>query len=57
MQFSLKDQCHTDYAPAGGPGASGVQSLSENGALLQGVTGGLYDLVSWDTRGSGNLSM
>ena len=41
----------------GGPDISGIQSLSESSELLLGLSGGLYDIVSWDIRGTGSLSM
>ncbi|MFH9740994.1 alpha/beta hydrolase [Streptomyces roseolus] len=38
---------------AGGPGSSGVQRLSQKGAVLAKETGGAYDLVAFDPRGVG----
>ena len=37
----------------GGPGVSGIWALQDHGALVQGVMGQNYDLISWDTRGTG----
>lgn len=34
----------------GGPGSSGRKSLAYWGPILQAITGGWYDLVSWDQR-------
>lgn len=43
----------------GGPGGSGLQTLSDEAesALLVEITGGFYDVVSWDPRGVGPLTM
>ncbi|RDX45240.1 alpha/beta-hydrolase [Lentinus brumalis] len=40
----------------GGPGGSGLGTLAANKALLLALTGGVYDVVSWDPRGVGNLT-
>ncbi|MFJ4436102.1 alpha/beta hydrolase [Streptomyces sp. NPDC088923] len=37
----------------GGPGNSGVQRLTSKGAALMAATGGRYDLVTFDPRGTG----
>ncbi|GAA2310967.1 alpha/beta fold hydrolase [Streptomyces kunmingensis] len=37
----------------GGPGGSGVQRLTQKGPALQKSVGGVYDLVSFDPRGTG----
>ena len=37
----------------GGPGVSGIWALQDHGALVQGVMGQNYDLISWDPRGTG----
>ncbi len=44
---------------AGGPGASGLQDLGStlDASYLLNVTGGFYDIVSWDPRGVGALSV
>ncbi|KAM5537020.1 hypothetical protein V8D89_009349, partial [Ganoderma adspersum] len=49
----------TESVVAGGPGASGLQglSLSPTASYLLNVSGGLYDIVSWDPRGVGSLSI
>jgi len=39
--------------PAGGPGESGVDLVLDYGATLSNLTGGYYDIVSWDPRGVG----
>ncbi|KAI0689850.1 alpha/beta-hydrolase [Cerioporus squamosus] len=41
----------------GGPGGSGLEAVSETKELLLGVSGGVYDVVSWDPRGVGNLTI
>ena len=41
----------------GGPGGSGVQTVFQNKELLLALSGGIYDVVSWDPRGVGNLTM
>ncbi|KAL5346579.1 hypothetical protein ACLOAV_008286 [Pseudogymnoascus australis] len=38
---------------AGGPGGSGVDNLSIQGADLVAVLGGQFNIVSWDPRGTG----
>ena len=43
----------TVFFNPGGPGGSGVQSVSENKDQLLALTGGLYDVVGWDPRGVG----
>jgi pimeloyl-ACP methyl ester carboxylesterase len=40
----------------GGPGDSGIQAVKERGASLDALTGGRFDVISWDTRGSGGSS-
>ncbi|KAI0712702.1 hypothetical protein C8T65DRAFT_739278 [Cerioporus squamosus] len=40
----------------GGPGLSGVQRLAQNKDTLVAMSGGVYDVVSWDLRGVGNLT-
>ena len=37
----------------GGPGGSGVEFLVGEGKILSNMTGGYYDIVSWDPRGVG----
>ena len=39
--------------PKGGPGGSGVNFLIGEGPILSNMTGGYYDIVSWDPRGVG----
>ncbi|OJT15900.1 hypothetical protein TRAPUB_14221, partial [Trametes pubescens] len=41
----------------GGPGESGLAALDEASDLLVALTGGQYDIVSWDPRGIGNLTI
>lgn len=38
--------------PSGGPGLSGIEFLHEFGPYISAATGGHYDVVSWDPRGS-----
>ncbi|TFK81912.1 alpha/beta-hydrolase [Polyporus arcularius HHB13444] len=40
----------------GGPGLSGIQRLAQNKDTLVAMSGGVYDVVSWDLRGVGNLT-
>ncbi|KAI0769262.1 alpha/beta-hydrolase [Trametes elegans] len=47
----------TLFMNPGGPGESGVAGLSGLAPYLMNYTGGLYDLVSWDTRGEGPLTV
>nr|VWO96248.1 C2H2-type domain-containing protein [Ganoderma boninense] len=49
----------TYFMNPGGPGASGLQALGSipTASYLLNVTGGLYDIVSWDPRGVGSLSI
>ena len=37
----------------GGPGGSGIDLILGYGPLLSNLTGGYYDIVSWDPRGVG----
>lgn len=37
----------------GGPGDSGVAAVRERGGSLDALTGGRFDVVGWDVRGSG----
>ena len=39
--------------PTGGPGGSGVDLILGYGPLMSNLTGGYYDIVSWDPRGVG----
>ncbi|RPD70247.1 alpha/beta-hydrolase [Lentinus tigrinus ALCF2SS1-7] len=41
----------------GGPGGSGLSSVNENKDLLLGLSGGVYDVISWDPRGVGSLTI
>ncbi|KAM5541074.1 hypothetical protein V8D89_005385 [Ganoderma adspersum] len=49
----------TYFMNPGGPGGSGLQALSSSptASYLLSVTGGFYDIVSWDPRGVGSLSI
>ena len=40
----------------GGPGESGVNFVLDHGETLSNLTGGYYDIVSWDPRGVGNTT-
>ncbi|RDX45302.1 alpha/beta-hydrolase [Lentinus brumalis] len=46
----------TVFFNPGGPGESGIAILDQNVDLLLEVTGGVYDVVSWDPRGVGFLT-
>lgn len=37
----------------GGPGESGIDLIAGYGQLMSNLTGGYYDIVSWDPRGVG----
>ncbi|KAF9648255.1 hypothetical protein BDM02DRAFT_3115743 [Thelephora ganbajun] len=39
--------------PTGGPGGSGIELILGYGQILSNLTGGYYDIVSWDPRGVG----
>ncbi|KAL1759042.1 Alpha/Beta hydrolase protein [Schizophyllum commune] len=42
------------FANPGGPGGSGVEYILEYGHNISAMTGGHYDIVSWDPRGVGH---
>lgn len=41
----------------GGPGGSGLSAVGGNSQEILYLTGGLYDVVSWDPRGVGSLTV
>ena len=41
------------YDLIGGPGETGVGYVALDGMSLMNITGGNYDIVSWDPRGVG----
>ena len=41
------------FVNPGGPGDSGVSAVAEQGGALDAITGGRFDIVGWDPRGSG----
>ncbi|KAJ8494840.1 hypothetical protein ONZ51_g2091 [Trametes cubensis] len=47
----------TLFLNPGGPGASGLAALDQLGSTVLSLTGGHYDLVSWDPRGVGPLTI
>ncbi|KAI0775787.1 alpha/beta-hydrolase [Trametes elegans] len=47
----------TMFFNPGGPGESGITTLEAFGSVLLGYTGGMYDIVSWDRRGVGSLTV
>ncbi|KAI0651007.1 TAP-like protein-domain-containing protein [Trametes meyenii] len=47
----------TIFLNPGGPGGSGLQVLNATSATLLALTGGNYDIVSWDPRGVGSLTI
>ncbi|KAI1791399.1 TAP-like protein-domain-containing protein [Ganoderma leucocontextum] len=51
------DRRGTFFMNPGGPGVSGLQALDETSELLRAQVGGSYDIVSWDPRGIGSLSV
>ena len=40
------------FVNPGGPGDSGVAAVAERGGALDAITGGRFDIVGWDPRGS-----
>ncbi|KAH9858204.1 TAP-like protein-domain-containing protein [Lenzites betulinus] len=47
----------TMFLNPGGPGASGIQTINSTSATVLNITGGEYDIVSWDPRGVGSLTV
>ncbi|KAI0331372.1 alpha/beta-hydrolase [Cubamyces sp. BRFM 1775] len=47
----------TLFVNPGGPGSSGLTNLNNTRSVLPSVTGGHYDIVSWDPRGVGPLTV
>ncbi|KAI0820124.1 alpha/beta-hydrolase [Trametes gibbosa] len=47
----------TLFLNPGGPGNSGIAQLGVSSDLLVSLTGGFYDIVSWDPRGIGALTV
>ncbi|KAI0651009.1 alpha/beta-hydrolase [Trametes meyenii] len=47
----------TVFVNPGGPGSPGLDAVNSNKDLLLGLTGGNYDIVSWDPRGVGSLTI
>ncbi|KAI0820125.1 hypothetical protein BC628DRAFT_1341804 [Trametes gibbosa] len=47
----------TVFINPGGPGSSGLAALNEGREFLLEITGGEYDIVGWDTRGVGPLTV
>ncbi|KAH9892884.1 alpha/beta-hydrolase [Cubamyces lactineus] len=47
----------TLFINPGGPGGSGLAALDQLGSMVRGLTGGHYDLVGWDPRGVGPLTI
>jgi pimeloyl-ACP methyl ester carboxylesterase len=41
------------FVNPGGPGDSGVDAVASQGDALDAITGGRFDIVGWDPRGSG----
>ncbi|KAI0350509.1 hypothetical protein OH77DRAFT_1430975 [Trametes cingulata] len=51
------DRLGTMFFNPGGPGVSGLEALGSASSLLLNYTGGQYDIVSWDPRGVGSLTI
>ncbi|KAH9886730.1 alpha/beta-hydrolase [Cubamyces lactineus] len=47
----------TLFVNPGGPGESGLAALDEFSSMVSSLTGGHYDVVSWDPRGVGPLTV
>ncbi|KAI0769285.1 alpha/beta-hydrolase [Trametes elegans] len=51
------DRLGSIFFNPGGPGVSGLSVLSDYGPFISAVTGGSYDVVTWDPRGVGSLTV
>ncbi|KAI0820123.1 TAP-like protein-domain-containing protein [Trametes gibbosa] len=54
---ATRERRGTVFLLPGGPGGSGIDQLNESGDLLVSLTGGYYDIVGWDPRGVGALTV
>ncbi|KAI0758743.1 alpha/beta-hydrolase [Fomes fomentarius] len=54
---ATRERRGTVFMNPGGPGASGVELFDVFSAAFLDWTGGFYDVVSWDPRGSGSLTI
>ncbi|RDX45246.1 hypothetical protein OH76DRAFT_1007738 [Lentinus brumalis] len=54
---ATRERRGTVFMNPGGPGVSGINELNSTSALLLDQTGGYYDVVSWDPRGVGTVTV
>ncbi|KAI0685531.1 Alpha/Beta hydrolase protein [Cerioporus squamosus] len=54
---ATRERRGTVFMNPGGPGVSGITDLNSTAALLLDQTGGYYDVVSWDPRGVGTVTV
>ncbi|TRM59956.1 Alpha/Beta hydrolase protein [Schizophyllum amplum] len=53
---AIKERWGTMFANPGGPGGSGIEHVVTFGLNMSDLSGGHYDIVSWDPRGVGHTT-
>ncbi|OJT07186.1 hypothetical protein TRAPUB_1958 [Trametes pubescens] len=53
---ATQDRLGTVFLNPGGPGGSGLDTLNMLADILSSLSGGFYDIFSWDPRGVGSLT-